>query len=154
MERALAIHEAAYGPDHPQLASDRINLGVVLRDLGDLAGARRELEGRCHRRGGLRARPSRGRHRPQHLGAGLRDLGDLVGARRELEWALAIDEAAYGPDHPWVAVVRINLGSVLRDLGDLVGARREMERALAIYEAAYGPDHPATQAARSHLEGL
>ena len=66
LERAVAIREAVYGPDDPSLASARSNLGLVLRGLGDLAGARREVgAGAGHRRGGLRAGPSRCRHRPQ-----------------------------------------------------------------------------------------
>jgi len=35
-ERALAIGEKAYGPDHRMVARDVNNLGSVLRDLGDL----------------------------------------------------------------------------------------------------------------------
>ena len=53
----------------------------------------------------------------------LQDLGDLPGAKTQLERALAIDEAAYGPDHLNVAIRRNNLGSVLQDLGDLPGVR-------------------------------
>ena len=43
-ERALKIDEAAFGPDHPNVASDVNNLGSVLKDLGDLAGARAAFE--------------------------------------------------------------------------------------------------------------
>ena len=39
LERALAIDEAVFGPDHPKVATRVNNLGVVLQDLGDLAGA-------------------------------------------------------------------------------------------------------------------
>ncbi len=35
LERALGIKEAAYGPDHPDVARAVTNLGLVLRDLGD-----------------------------------------------------------------------------------------------------------------------
>ena len=116
-----------------------------------------------------------------NLGHVLRDLGDLAGARGELERALAIVEAALGPDHP-DAVAPQHLGNVLRDPGtwpgpaqyeralaigeatwprppgrrdraqqprprpagpgDLGGARAQFERALAISEATLGPDHP------------
>ena len=38
-ERALTIGEAAFGPDHPEVATAVNNLGGVLRELGDLAGA-------------------------------------------------------------------------------------------------------------------
>jgi hypothetical protein len=43
-ERALAIHEATLGPDHPYVAVGRSILALALHDLGDLAGARVQLE--------------------------------------------------------------------------------------------------------------
>ena len=43
-DRALQIDEAAFGPDHPEVATDVSNLGLLLRDLGDLAGAHQCLE--------------------------------------------------------------------------------------------------------------
>ncbi len=72
----------------------------------------------------------------------LQDLGQPEEARPLQERALAIDEAAYGPDHPAVARDLNNLALILRDLGQPEGARPLQERALAIDEAAYGPDHP------------
>ncbi len=39
-ERALAIHEKALGPEHPDTATSLNNLAVLLQDQGDLAGAR------------------------------------------------------------------------------------------------------------------
>jgi hypothetical protein len=40
----LQISEAALGPDHPDIGTRRSNLGRVLADLGDLTGARTQLE--------------------------------------------------------------------------------------------------------------
>ncbi len=77
-----------------------------------------------------------------NLGMVMQDLGDLRGARAACERALKIDEAAFGPDHPKVAIRVNNLGGVMQDLGDLGGARVAYERALKINEAAFGPDHP------------
>ena len=39
-QRALAIDEKTYGPDHPDVARDVNTLGVVLRASGDPQGAR------------------------------------------------------------------------------------------------------------------
>jgi tetratricopeptide (TPR) repeat protein len=39
-ERALTITETAYGSDHPDVAIRLSNLGIILRDLGQLAEAR------------------------------------------------------------------------------------------------------------------
>ncbi|MCK6539973.1 MAG: tetratricopeptide repeat protein, partial [Anaerolineales bacterium] len=69
-------------------------------------------------------------------------IADYAGARSAYERALKIDEAAFGPDHPNVAIRVNNLGLVLQDLSDLAGARSAFERALKIDEAAFGPDHP------------
>ncbi len=43
-QRASAIKEAAYGPDHPEVARTLGNLGTVQRELGDLADARATLQ--------------------------------------------------------------------------------------------------------------
>ncbi|MFT3773335.1 MAG: tetratricopeptide repeat protein [Minicystis sp.] len=40
LERALASNVAVYGPDHPEVAGDLMNLAAVLRSLGDREGAR------------------------------------------------------------------------------------------------------------------
>jgi tetratricopeptide (TPR) repeat protein len=84
-------------------------------------------------------------------GTYLRVQAQFTGARALLERALAIDEAAYGPDHPAVAAALNNLALILQALGDLAGARPLQERALAIDEAAYGPDHPAVATALNNL---
>jgi hypothetical protein len=92
-------------------------LGRVLRDLGDLEGARAEL--------GQALAFFEAAMGPDHpevatargkLGGVLRDLGDLPAARAELERALVIVEASLGPDHPTVVVLRGDLQRVLREL--------------------------------------
>jgi tetratricopeptide (TPR) repeat protein len=142
-ERALRIDEAAYGPDHPEVATDVNNLGEVLRQQGDLEGARASYE--------RALRIDEAAYGPDHpnvardvnnLGGVQQAQGDLEGARASYERALRIDEAAFGPDHPEVATDVNNLGSVQQAQGDLEGARASYERALRIDEAAYGPDHP------------
>ena len=75
----------------------------------------------------------------------------LADARDLLEQALAITEAAYGPDHPTVAAHLNNLALILQDLGQAGQARQVADRALAIDEAAYGPDHPDVATDLSNL---
>ena len=41
---ALAILEAAFGPEHPRVAANLANLGAACGDLGDFARARELLE--------------------------------------------------------------------------------------------------------------
>jgi tetratricopeptide (TPR) repeat protein len=75
-------------------------------------------------------------------------------ARTFFERALQIDEAAFGPDHPNVAVKVNNLGMVVQAQGDLQAARAFFERALRIFEQTLGTDHPSTRIARGNLAGV
>ena len=155
LERALAIDEKAFGPEHTKVAIRVNNLGSVLQDQGDLEGAKE-----CFQRALAIDEKALG---PEHtgvasiannLGSVLKDQGDLEGARKCFERALAIDEKTLGPDHTRVAIRVNNLGSVLQDQGDLEGARRCAGRALAIFESRLGKDHPNSILARSNLRML
>jgi len=143
IERALAIGEAVYGPEHPEVATAVNNLGSVLLAQIDLAAAKS-----CYERALTIWEKVHGPNHPDvatavnNLGDVLRDLGDLAGAKLHYERALTIFGKAYGSNHPQVAVAVNNLGSVLQALGDLAGAKSHYERALAIDEAVYGPNHP------------
>jgi tetratricopeptide (TPR) repeat protein len=70
-------------------------------------------------------------------------LAQFAEAKEFHERSLAIEEAAFGSDHPSVAILANNLACALQDLGDLAQARTLLERALKIGEAAFGPDHPS-----------
>lgn len=104
LERALTLDKAAYGPDHPDVASDTNNLANVLRDLGQPEQARPLAE-----RALAIDEAAYGPDHPtvardlNNLAWSLRVLGQPEQARPVAERALAIDEAAYGPDHPTVA---------------------------------------------------
>jgi tetratricopeptide (TPR) repeat protein len=142
LERALALTEATYGPDHPETAGYLRSLGQVVGYLGDSALARQHLE-----RALAIDQAAYGPDHPElvvdllRLGQLLPDLGDLALARQHLERALTLAEAAHGPDHRMVAIILLSRGRVLRRLGDLALARQQFERTLAILEAAWGADH-------------
>ena len=154
-ERALAIGEAVYGPDHPDVAICVNNLGGVLKSLGDIEGAKKNYE---------RALAiDEAVYGPDHpdvaidvnnLGGVLRALGDIEGAKKNYERALAIGEAVYGPDHPTVAIRVNNLGSVLKALGDFEGAKKNYERALEIFGKYLGKEHPNTLIVKNNLDDL
>ncbi|MDF0593815.1 tetratricopeptide repeat protein [Methanotrichaceae archaeon M04Ac] len=76
------------------------------------------------------------------LGYYLRSIADYKVAKKHHERALEIDEKAYGPKHPNVAIKLNNLGRVLHEMGELKGAKVCFERALKIDEKVLGPDHP------------
>jgi tetratricopeptide (TPR) repeat protein len=143
LERALAIMERHYGPDHPNVATILANLGNAYGSLGDTQKKHELLE---------RALAIKERHYgPDHpevaitltnLGNAYGSLGDTQKKRELLERALAINERHYGPDHPEVATTLTNLGNAYGSLGDTQKSRELLERALAIMERHYGPDHP------------
>ena len=137
LERALAITEAAYGPDHPDVARDLNNLAQILQDLGQLEAAR-ALQERALAIDEAAYGPDHPdvATRLNNLAQILRDLGQPEAARPLQERALAITQAAYGPDHPTVAIRLNNLALILQDLGHLDATRPLQERALAITEAA------------------
>jgi tetratricopeptide (TPR) repeat protein len=56
--------------------------------------------------------------------------------------ALEINEKAYGPDHPDVALSLNNLALLYNTQGRYAEAEPMYKRALEIKEKAYGPDHP------------
>jgi tetratricopeptide (TPR) repeat protein len=144
LERAEAIDEQVYGPEHLNVARDIGNLGCVLQALGDLEGAQAAIEWSL-----AVEEQVLGLWHPNiaelvnNLGSVLQALGDLQGAQAAYERVVAIDERVYGPEHPKVGIHINNLGRVLHDLGDLRGAREAFERALAMGERVYGPDHPS-----------
>ncbi len=155
LDRALAIAEAVYGPEHPEVAICASNLGQILQDCGDLAGAedltRRALAigeavyGPEHPTVAIRA---------NNLATILQARGDLAGAEELTRRALAIAEAVYGSEHPQVAIYANNLGQILQAHGDLAGAEELTRRALAIDEAVYGPEHPEVATDRNNLAGI
>lgn len=142
-ERAAAVDELVFGPEHQKVARDLNSLGLVLLDQGQYAEARQTLE----RALAINRRVYGNNHHAvaedtNALGLVYRISGEYSAAKDAFEQALAIDEAVYGPEHPDVAVRVNNVGMVLRELGDNGAAKSAFERALAIDEAVYGKDHP------------
>jgi tetratricopeptide (TPR) repeat protein len=70
------------------------------------------------------------------------------------EGALAIDEKAYGKEHPVVATRLNNLGQLYKATGRLNEAEPLMERALGINEKAYGKEHPEVAGDLNNLARL
>ena len=154
-EQALSVYEHALGEQHPWVATAANNLGSVLQDLGDLAGAKAAYaRALAIDEAAFGHRSPKVAMRINNLGNVLHALGDDVEAQSAFERALAIDEQTFGPDHPDVARDLNNLGSVLRARDDLAGAKAAYERALHIGEAAFGPEHPNVAIYLSNLGNL
>jgi len=84
----------------------------------------------------------------------LQDTGDREAARRLHQRALAIREAALGPDHSDVAQSLNNLGILARAAGDLGESEALYRRALSIYEEALGPDSRKVAVSYYNLAGV
>ena len=141
--RALAIAEASFGPDQPEVAIRLNNLAGLLRATNRPAEAEP-----LHRRALAIAEKSFGPDHPtvatalNNLAALLQDTNRLAEAEPLIRRALAIDEASLATDHPTVAIRLNNLAVLLRATNRPTEAEPLMRRALAIDEASFGPDHP------------
>ena len=144
-ERALAIRERVFGPDHLETAGTLNDFGILLDKQGHLAEARAMAE----RVLTIREKTLG----PDHwlTATGLNNLavvltgqGELAAARPLRERSLAIFEKTLGPEHFRTANNLNNLGALMLAQGDVEAARPLLERALAIREKILGPAHPHT----------
>lgn len=78
----------------------------------------------------------------------------LAEAEQLMRRSLAIDEVAYGKDHPLVAIRLNNLAVFLQAMNRLTEAEALMRRALTIDEAHCGKDHPLVANCLNNLARL
>ena len=112
-ERALAVTESVYSPEHPAVIALLTSLGGIWQDLGEPERARPLAERAAHL-----AQTVYGPRHPAfaacltNLAAIMFDLGAPAQARLLAEQAVAIDEAAYGPADPAVTAGRGDLAGI------------------------------------------
>jgi tetratricopeptide (TPR) repeat protein len=154
-ERAVAISEELFGPEHSDTATSLNNLAWVFYDQAELERAQPLFERALAIREKVLG--------PEHpdTASSLNDLGwllyqrgDSAMARPLHERALAIREKLRGPEHSETAESLNNLARLLRVQGDLPKARALNERALVIFEKVLGPEHPETAACLNSLAML
>ncbi|HEX8825959.1 MAG TPA: tetratricopeptide repeat protein, partial [Archangium sp.] len=141
--RALALQEAAWGPDDVRLVpvlssllTAYVNLGLYSKaeSMGQRALSIQEAAlGKNHPRV---ADPL------HYLGQLAYSRGLNTQAERMLERVLAIREAALGKDHPELVGALVDLGAVYLNQGSYARAEPVFERARALAEATLGPAHP------------
>jgi tetratricopeptide (TPR) repeat protein len=155
LRRALAIDEASYGPEHPDVARDLNNLALVLQATSRLGEAEPLM-----RRALAIAEATFGSEHPI-VAIGLNNLAELLhatnrfeDAERLMRRALAISEATWGREHPKVAIRLNNLSMLLQATNRVGEAEPLMWRALAIDEATYGPEHPKVAIRLNNLAQL
>ena len=155
MRQALAIDEAGYGPDHPDVARDLNNLAMLLQATNRLADAEPLMtRALAIDEAGYGPDHPRVARDLNNLAQLLQDTDRLEEAEPLMTRALAIDEASYGPNHPRVAIDLGNLATLLQSTNRLTESELLMRRALAIDEASYGVNHPTLAIGLNNLAVL
>jgi len=138
---AIDIFVKSGGEDNAEITGSLVGLGDLAEDAKNLDEAEADFE-----RADKIAKAKLG---PTH-----RDTLEIEGSLAEILLArhryadahaaltalLPLDEQAFGPDYPAVAVELVNDAHALEGLGKVADARVELARALAIREKAYGAD--------------
>jgi serine/threonine-protein kinase len=155
-QELLAIHRKVYGPAHPLVAGDLLNLGASRQNRGEYAEAER-----YHREALAITGSFYGTDHPEYA-ANLTMVGRALafqdGKNSEavdvLTRALRIQERAYGASHPRVASALNDLGNVAVAQSDYDAAERHFRRIRTIYVDTYGPDHQLVALATANLGGV
>ena len=140
---ALALREAALGPDHPRIADSLNNLAGARFAQGEHLAA---ID--LYRRALALLEYTLGPEHPQvattlsNLALVHQSTGEYAEAIRLLTRAIAIRDDALGPGHPQQAAGLDNLALVHHAMGNHAEAARLFVQALAIHERTQGPDHP------------
>mgnify|MGYP001580384608 CR=1 FL=1 len=155
MRRALAIDEASFGADHPDVARDLNNLAQLLHDTNRLSEAEPLMQ-----RALAIDETSLGADHP-NVAIRLNNLARLFQATNRLteaeplfRRALAIDEASFEENHPRIAIRLNNLALLLQATNRLTDAETLLQRALAIDEANFGENHPRVATDLNNLAEL
>lgn len=77
-----------------------------------------------------------------NLGVGFGEMEDYAQALKYLEMSLAITEKHFGPKHPKLAGILMNLGNVYKGREENEKAKEYGDRAYKIMFDQYGPNHP------------
>ena len=155
-ERALTIHEATLGPEHPSTAAVLHNFAQLLLHQGYAQAARPLYE-----RALTIHEATLGPEHPKtattlnDLGAVSLTLEEYESAYHFFQRALAIRETTLGAGHPDVAQSLNNLGWWHHDVQhDYEAAHAYFVRALAILEAALDPQHPDVANSIHNIAGI
>ncbi|MBM4283712.1 MAG: CHAT domain-containing protein [Deltaproteobacteria bacterium] len=154
-QRALAIREKAFGPEHPHTAVVVNTLGLLYEGLGKYDQALPLLQRALKIREQVLG--------PEHLdtASSLNNLAGLYRVMGAYEQALplyrrslAIYEKALGPEHPLTATSLNNLALLYKAMGAYQEALPLYRRALKIREQVLGPEHLDTASSLNNLAEL
>lgn len=140
-ERAAALAEKAYGPDHAETGIALAELGARYRADGKHAEAqkllRRSLE--IHRNGaGIDSRDAT--RDLFNLASSLEESGDIDGAAAEFERALAVKERQIGGDLEQTAETQAHLAAIYMRAGRTSAARELLTHAIGVLARKKGDE--------------
>lgn len=151
-QKALAEHEASYGPDSTLVGFDAVILGETYRRLGEYDKARQALEKSLGIF--LRKEGETGRN-VLYVRYMLAELpfhqGDFAKAESLFQQLIPQAEKIEGPEGATVGKCLANLATIHNEQGRYAQARPEAERSLAILLKREGPDSELAAAARTTI---
>jgi tetratricopeptide (TPR) repeat protein len=153
-EAALQQRIDALGPEHPDVAVSRNNLGLLLYDLDRPAQGVEHLEAASSI-----WRAQLGENHPEvakarnNLAMVLERTGRLDEAEREYRASLNIRESVFGAQHPEAIAVRHNLGLVMLSRDEPAAAEELIAQAVEQWETQT-PDDQRTRAIAYNSLGL
>jgi serine/threonine-protein kinase len=154
-ERVLGMHRDQFGPAHPSVAEDLINLGAIQYERGRYPEAetfyRQALE---INRGWYGKDSYRTASTLTMLGRALSQERRYDEAHDMLSQALAVQESVFGKVHPRVASALNDLGNVAMGRDQYDEAEVDFRRIGDIYRSVYGTKHYLVGIATSNLAGV
>jgi tetratricopeptide (TPR) repeat protein len=154
-QRALAINELLYGPEHAEVALILHNMGLLCHVKGDYEKAESLYKRALAIREKVYGLEDISVGTTLNTLAGLYDLrGDYALAEPLYQRALKIDEKIYGTDHPDIAIDLKNLALLCHSHGDYAKAKPLYQRALSIEEKTYAFENDMIAMTLNHLGGI
>ncbi|MEM6993545.1 MAG: tetratricopeptide repeat protein, partial [Myxococcota bacterium] len=152
MQRAASTLSSVLGPDHPEVARQRLDRGILAVRRGRLQAASEIVEGVVERYvavyGAMNAKVAI----PEHaLGSIALERGEFADAEFHFGRALEITRATRKPDHPDQARALIGVASSLLRQDKAAEAMPLLEEATSVATAAVGAGHILVAAAKVNL---
>ena len=142
-EAAVKLRQEALGPRHADTAASLDDLGAILLQNGDVAGAEAKMrEALAIRREVLGPDDPQLSTSLNNVGFVLQEKGDVEQAQAMFLESLAIDRRRLGNDHPEVAIKLVNLARLNNNLNKKEAAEPFAREAVAIRRKVLGNEHP------------
>ena len=142
LRRSLAIDEAFFGNEHPEVAAGLNNLAALLIEMNRLGEAEPLIRQALAIMEAFEPKDPNVAFILNNLAQLLQGTDRLEEAESLMWRALAIDETSFGKAHPNVARDLNNLAGLFRLTLRMEEAESLMRRVLAIDEASFGSTHP------------